>query len=56
MDSTNVSCVYFDGVAQNGFCACGVFIIPCENQHIDIFWHGGEGTNNKTKAMALAGF
>ena len=36
MDPTMVPCAYFDGAAMNGFCACGVFIIPCEDQHIDI--------------------
>lgn len=31
MDPTNIPHEYFDGAAQNGYCACGVFIIPWEN-------------------------
>lgn len=46
---------YFDGATQNCYCACGVYIILMEGHHIDIFWHGGKGTNNKAEVMALAG-
>lgn len=46
---------YFDGAAANGFCARGIFIIPCVDQSIKIFWNGGKGSNNKAEVMALAG-
>lgn len=55
LDPTGIPRAYFDGAAQNGICACSVFIITMENQHIDIFWNGGKGSNNKVEAMALAG-
>jgi len=45
---------YFDGAAQNGICACGVYIITKEDQQFSIYWNG-EGTNNKVEAMALSG-
>lgn len=46
-DATVYPCAYFDGAAQHGSCACGVFIIIEEGQVYDIHWNGGVGTNNK---------
>lgn len=46
---------FFDGAAQRGLCACGVYISMCDDLHYSIYWHGGRGTNNKVEAMALAG-
>ena len=53
--STVYPCAYFDGDAQHGTCACGVFIIIEEGQVYYIHWNGGDGTNNKAEVMALAG-
>lgn len=46
---------YFDGATQNGICAYGVYITMNEHQAFNIFWNGGEGTNNKAEAIALSG-
>lgn len=46
---------FFDGAAQRGLCACGCFISMNEDQHFSIYWNGGNGSNNKAEAMALAG-
>lgn len=55
MQSMGYPRAFFDGVAQRGMCACGVFISMSEDLHYSIYWHGGCGTNNKAEAMALAG-
>ena len=55
MDLSILPRAYFDGATMNGICACGVLIIPCEYQHIQISWNGGKGSNNKVEAIALVG-
>lgn len=46
---------YFDGMAQHGYFACGVYIIPMEGQQIEIYWNGGVGSNNNVEVMELVG-
>jgi len=46
---------FFDGAAQRGSCACGVFISMSEDLHFSIYWNGGCASNNKAEAMALVG-
>lgn len=51
---TPIPRAFFDGAAQLGTCACGVYIIPEAGQAYEIYWNGGPGSNNRAEVMALA--
>lgn len=44
--SARPPCAFFDRAAQQGICACGVFIRTAKYQTIEINWNAGLGSNN----------
>ena len=47
--------IFFDGACQEGLMGCGAWIKISGEEHIHIFWHGGNGNNILAKLMALWG-
>ena len=45
----------FDGASRRRECGCGAIIYLDLGIHFHFWWEGGQGTNNKTKIMALWG-
>lgn len=55
LSPTDPPCAFFDGAAQQGICACGVYIRTTNDQAIEIYWNAGSGSNNRAEAVALTG-